>query len=811
MKRHVKIPILTTFLQLSDSANVEVIWLKHNKWGNYLKILLSIFLLGLNSNVQAGMSDPPETSTSNPKYYVIQSADTKGYVTYNSGLANHRITLESSVADEALWYFEAASNGGVKIVSKALAESNDKYLTSTRVSATSNLGVYSSTGTVFYINPNPYDVVGCVVSTSQAGSTNCWKTDKVGSNCYLVLDDLSNDEGFKWIFKSYDDLLEEAEENGVDISTYKTQDKTSGANFNSLINAINTAKNSATAQSLTSGKKYLLKNRRYGYYLNSNGTSFYGASTPTDYSTWEYQNSGTPTLTNVALNVSIGLINASGNDAPSFTLNTSRDEVFNATVIKSSDGDSRFIAFNGITRGTVIHKTYYFAMVSSKTIEGREGQSFSSDWELIEAVEGENYDHVILSEDELMPENYESNQETYFFRIRNVGRDVKNYAADKQFDGGGWLEDVDHTHFEFRKEETSSTAAMFVQEEAELFYTAKDAEVYVAMPDMTHASALWEFIPVGRASTSNENATGLVSPEHNIYIVRNANTGKYIFGESLTENQNDATKFYLTKLVDGQYAFNVYSGTNSSGADSNSGAIRVTKTGEGYHGGLTLSNETAIVNTNSAWLIMPAPTLALNIMTMSTAEDPSEWSTFYYPFDVKPTDLAEGRSINIFQGGWSKEPTDGKTGVVKMIEVEDVPAGNPVFVRTNMNNGESFGPLMLKVYPANSGKLVTDASVFEGNAWEGIVESEGHYFGESWKDYWILNRNSKGELKLLHPAGNYLLPNRAYISNNSAQQSYGVNVRLSYIDMIIPGDEGVTPSGIDHLRVNVEGIDAIYH
>ena len=167
-------------------------------------------------------------------------------------------------------------------------------------------------------------------------------------------------------------------------------------------------------------------------------------------------------------------------------------------------------------------------------------------------------------------------------------------------------------------------------------------------------------------------------PQHNIYIVRNANTGKYIYGESLTENQNEATKFYLTTLVDGQYAFNVYSGTNSSGADSNSGAIRVTKTADGYHGGLTLSNEAPIVNTNSAWLIMPAPTLALNIMTMSTTEDPTEWSTFYYPFDVEPTDLASGRVINIFQGGWLKEPTDGKTGVVQMIEVEDVPAGNPV-------------------------------------------------------------------------------------------------------------------------------------
>jgi len=174
--------------------------------------------------------------------------------------------------------------------------------------------------------------------------------------------------------------------------------------------------------------------------------------------------------------------------------------------------------------------------------------------------------------------------------------------------------------------------------------------------------------------------------------------------------------------------------------------------------------------------------------------------------------MAEGREITFYHGAWIVEPDYNgdpqRFGSVEMNEVVDVPAGNPVIVRTNTNGGESFGKLLLNIFPAGSGELETDPSVFEGNAWRGIAESEGHYFGDDWRDYWILSKNRNGDLKLLHPAGNYLLPNRAYIDNASAQSSMGGNVKLSSINLVFPSDE---TTAIQNVVVNHNIDNAIYN
>jgi len=801
---------------------------RKRKMGNhpfymFLFALLTSFCI--SSTAMAADNKLPETSTAvAPKYYVIQNARSGGYMQYEGkdrlGGVN-RTKMESSVANSSLWYFEADGQG-VKVVSKGAAEdskADGKYLTNDLY--LNNLARYKLSGTTFYIGNNPYDQIGCVVSTNANLSSDCWNET---NSSYIGLSNLSNDEGYKWIFKSYDDLLEDAAANGVDISAYENLDHANATNFQTVISAIASAKAAKQVQSPDANKKYLLRNRRYGYYLNSNGTSFYGTSVPTDYSTWVFTTiGGTAALVNrdVTDGVSIRL-NTSASDHKFYSLDPSVAQSYNATVIASSDGDQRYVAFAGTTvREGLTNHTYYMAMVSSLTVEGREGQSYSSDWEFIEAQEDVNYDKVILSEAELIPAD-DNPLNASFFRIRNVARDVVDYASDKKFEAGGWLEDVDHVHAQYRIEETAATAFSWVQEEAQWMYDARNAEVYAAMPDMTHASALWEFVRVGHASTDNENATGVISPEHNIYIIRNANTGKYISATpaanglvNLTENKSEAAMVYLSQLVDGQYALYLYAGTDFSGGnagkDSNGGAFRVTSTDEGTRAGMTLLADAATVNTNSAWLIKKAPTLELSIMTTETT-DGYEWSTLYYPFDVQLADVTGTREVKFFHGGWKSEPdysgTPVKVGVVEMNEVADVPAGNPVIVRSTTNNGETYGALTLNVYPAGGMDTTTDPSVFEGNVWKGVVESEGNYFGDDWRNYWVLSKRANGELKLLHPAGNYLLPNRAYIDAESAQ-TLGSNVKLSSIDMIFP--EGTDmPTAIVDIEENTQD-GAIYN
>ena len=263
-----------------------------------LAVLLCCNGLGF-TNVMAQDNKLPETSTADaPVYYVIKNCETNKYMKYNGHGTTSYMKLDATVSDASLWYFEGSSvEDGCKIATKAgAADGNSyRYLTNGEYSL-NRIGKYSADGSTFYIHHNPSDMIGCVISTTSGtpyeGMAKCF--EEYGSN-EVAMNNLGGGEDFKWVFKSYDDLLEDASANGVDISAYENLDKTSGDNFNSLINAINNAKSAMTPQTAESGKTYLLKNRRYGYYLNSNGTAFYGAATATDYSTWTFQNiGGTP-------------------------------------------------------------------------------------------------------------------------------------------------------------------------------------------------------------------------------------------------------------------------------------------------------------------------------------------------------------------------------------------------------------------------------------------------------------------------------------------------------------------------------------
>ena len=48
-----------------------------------------------------------------------------------------------------------------------------------------------------------------------------------------------------------------------------------------------------------------------------------------------------------------------------------------------------------------------------------------------------------------------------------------------------------------------------------------------------------------------------------------------------------------------------------------------------------------------------------------------------------------------------------------------------------------------------------------------LAEEIPYFTGTEWKNYWVLSHNSNNDLRLLHPAGNYLLGNRAYLTAES--------------------------------------------
>ncbi len=804
---------------------------------------LSIIGFGNNLSIYAGVADPPTLSTAeSPTYYVIMNVSFGTYLRYEGHDRNRpRLRNLSDMNDASLWYFTSANSStraqdGVNFVSKGAIDETHAYVTNTFEGPclsydrqyNSNLAFFEQpeANTIWYVHKSPYDNAGCVISHTAGqpttGTTNCWYYDKVAligeDNYFIKLGNLENQDYYKYAFYSYQDLLNLAAAIGMNTTSYESADRTSGASFKTLITAINTFKSNTSTPTLTEGS-YLLRNRRTGLYMNTNGTALTGVSTPTQYSVWRIKNEGGTwfivSKDDPANGTSIRL--TTGQEQP-WDLDPAHSQAFNPTVGRSSDGDPRYLKLQySETTGTVIPTTTTYSLSMHTTdhyIYRTTSGGITSDWELIPVTkdangvmtyttEGEEHTAypVVESEDALIPVD-DSPANVRYFRIQNMTRSVSAYDEDR-FNGGGWLEDVDKMHFTYRIESVSADGKVFEYDknlqEATLMYSAKDVPFYAAECDMSHASALWEFVLIGRGSVNDENATGLISPEHNIYALRNANTGMYIKGVSdvvnedsrsflkTTDSRNDAVKFYLTKLVDGQWAMNVYGSTNGSGSDVANGCLYIDGQSAGYHGGLTWSsNKVAAADSHSAWSIIAAPTLELPMLLRDLVREDGDtghnelydWTTFYYPFDVTLSNQnPDGQEVNIFVGQWEDTYTYSsgkKGGKINMTEVNDVPAENAVFIRSTKNNGESYTKLILNVWAAGSGMTTSQPTEFLNNVWKGNIESgdvidgNPNYIATTWRDYWILSKNFNGYLRLLHPAADYLLPNRAYIDAQTA-------------------------------------------
>ena len=822
---------------VNTSCSFFPVWLQKTLRMLSAMCLPAAFVCSLHAT--ADVTDPPVTTTdeSAPVYYLIQNWDSKEYY-MNDGSSNALWSTEGVTnvtsgtskhdVDDYLFYF-VASGEGYLIGSKTAGAG--KYLNETQLyystlrgsasAALSSETGFKAEGTTWYIEKCQYNNVG--VEIKDANGKYWQKSHPGGHTSYwaIGLEDTADDNKQVWILWSFDDLVAEAQAHGVTGIDYENLDASQGSSFKTLVDAIKAKQTSSYVSdyqsNFTSGN-YLIRSRQYGTFLNTNGTAMSGTTAPTQYSVWNVSlYSGELTITGCDEKV----IYTKDSGTTNVTWNIGADgSVWHPAFAASSDNNNRYISF---TANGTNNNPRYFGMGKTAT-ETKTDIRPSIDWELIPVaadntytIDGQTYTvaESITAEDDIVAEDLASGS---FFRIANVARQVEASEHD-QFYGGGWLEDVDHTHFTNRKQETPVTAHQFDQTEADRMYGARTVDFYAALPNMSHANALWQFELIGHGSGGGENATGLISPEHNIYALRNANTGKYVGNNVITEaetqffqtatNKNDAAKFYLEKVFDGQYLMWLYGGTDfSSATDSPEGTFAISGTTDGYHAGLAKA-ATAQRNTATAWIIMPAPTLHLPVLLAGVSEETGknyhlyDWTTFYYPFDVQISDdNPSSLQATIYQGAWAGTylyDSGKQGGSVQMNPVDDVPAGQAVFVGC----APGTGTIVLNVYPAGSGHTATPSDAFDGNVWKGIAESEEkELFGANgWRDYWILSKNKNSLMKLLHPAGNYLLPNRAYIDAETVATL--TNAKISAFDLMIDETTGIkTVYGNDNFQLS---------
>ena len=797
-------------------------------------LLMGTFLLLGSARSLADVADPPVATTdeSAPVYYLIQNWDTKEYYLDDgtserlwsvNGITNVASGSTKHDVDDYLFFFVNSGNG-YKIGSKTAGPGRyldktdtfgaiEKHLRSSHTSSSRETG-FTGTGTIWQIAKCQYNNVGVEISD---GEGNYMARHHSGSYNYIHLASTADVNEQVWVLWSFDELVEEAKRHGVTGIDYDTLNPQQGSSFKTLVDAI-TAKQTTSyvtdfINSFENGH-YLIRNRQYGTYLNTNDHAMAPTTLPTQFSVWKIERAnGELTIVGEG-NQAIRLANGNTSDAQ-WTLDDASATVWHPDFSHSFDNNNRYISFTGVNYTSGLStKTYYFGMGKTAAERKTEGRA-SADWELIPVSDDNTYERngktyaletSIQSEDELVSDNI---AQSMIVRVRNVTRSVEKPDEDV-FDGGGWLEDVDHVHFTYRVSEENTGDDTFgdrpffwERTDAELMYSARSTEFYAARPNRYHASALWQMQCIAQSATTHDAATGHILPEHNIFVLRNLNTGKYIKTSGATENggriypvtteeEREAAKFFMQKLIDGQYGFYLYHGTDAEGHDlDDGGSFYIDGQGDGWQGGLCYDSSLhPTMNSNAAWVVSPAPTLDLQLLVTEIKPESNknfhefDWTTLYYPFDVVPAPQ-DGQQVTIYQGGWAGqyiiEGSNQKGGNVQMNKVTDVPAGNAVFVSSNKPGGESFAKITLNVYPPESGETTAKAEDFAGNVWRGIVESDGDpsYLwgdGQGWRDYWVLTKNKSEFLRLLHPAGSYLLPNRAYLDAETVEVMNGSRV-----------------------------------
>lgn len=785
------------FLQLHYFCRLEKntgLILTSNKTSSYMRkftffLFLAILAGGGELNkVFAQRASIPQNSTSGSRvYYLVQNASTKAYLFHDdnssrlwarTSIETYSPALSSRVypIDGYLFYFDAAE-GGVKIGNKAVGEG--QYLTNASAAA-NDLGTFNATGSVWAFERSTLNATGLMVRNGASG-TNYWCHDRAAGYNYVKLETAGSEDKdyYIWRFISIDDLKEEAEANGVESSVYESFDGSDPAHFKTLVEAIASAKSASSVPTIADGE-YLLINRRHNLYLDGNGTALKGVGSPTQDAVWTLSTTGgVRTLVNKTQDISIRVTDNSGHAATadptaSFSLDPAVTQSFSIRLTKSSDGDARFVTLyhSVANRYGTTHNLYVALETPDADINARSTQGYSSDWGFV-TVDDYLDESGLLAQDITELPTYVTDaaaiSEDCFYRLQNVARSY-TYHDDDNPGFGGWLEDVDHQHI---RADLGNTNA----ELAEVQAAAGSSEFYCADKDMSHASALWQFVVISHAALGSEEATGVLATEHNIYVLRNANTGKYIkqgFNEvggksyhQVTALKSEAQPFYLSELADGEFALWEYTYTDSEGYDHNNGAMAIDGSGTGYRAGLTRST-TATVNTASSWHILPAPQIRLNFVNRAENNNTNDnWTTFYYPFDAVPQ-AADAEEVEIYAGAWIKDDVQ-----IAMVRMDDVPAGNAVMVRS-----AAAGNYFLNIYPAGSGQCTQTDDDFDGSCWRGLVESDGlQYNGLSarydseWRNYWILGTNRAGDVRLLHPAGDWLLPNRSYLDAVTTQST----------------------------------------
>ncbi len=794
-----------------------------------LSCALLLFLLFRIVGTAQGI-DPtklPDVSTNpSPKYYVIRLSYPIGGNTYYvrcfpDHVGDNRITMypyndskygftqSSESNDNYLWYFvngtktdtETACQISNAAVSGKYLKHDKEYL--------DNIGTYdSSTSHKWYIRKHPHNYLGLGICQSDTYTgANFWVYDKSGSYHVIKLaatngGEVEHSEATTWIILSYEDLVEEA--NSLGVTGYSTTG-TEAEKFSSVITAIESFKKShqGAAFNISDGD-YLIRSRKYHTYLTmlENNVKGIDGKLLTS-SIWNIRKNsdGTYTLRNNADRDSLMKVN-----------NTTH--IYTKVV---SDGDINYLRFDDSNGGTP--STLRIGDNGTTNAKTSRDLNFYADFELIPYTSVSDIPADMLVQGELAAAEEELTDQSdkhRYFRIAN-------YLQPERF-----VEDVDHEIYEYKTTQTYGD----VEKHADNimgdgygdyqyceWYDSKHnpmVDIFVKNRDFSHINNLWEFelvLAKDGSSLGDDHATGVIRGDnpHNLYRIRNVNSGKYI-GEPktgniylpLTRTKTEAAIFWLEYRENGQYAIILRDNANSINSPVAKGYMSLKRNADVsglMDGGIewvsTTSANNATANSKGAWYLHKAPFVELEMNNAKAKGDGSpeieySWATIYLPFTARLPLEELDNGVKMYKAKWDSEKKKLQMKATgESTAYQGLFVAGPQYFENESSEGNS-------VYKGEDGnririEIADNISVndefFADNAFEGVTEGEGTSFyntdieskwgvNKGYKEYYVIGSavvsgeggdgtvsTDKVKLRLQFPWGPYLYANKAFVRN----------------------------------------------
>lgn len=831
--------------------------------------ILAFFFAGIGS---ASAQSPVLTQ---PAKYVIQNVETGQFMQYNPNKSATKayVVFSSTIDNSVNAVWNLTKNGDGYLISC------DGKKLSAYLKSNLDIGYYKNcydtkrNATTFYIYKNPFSEYSYAVSTD---NQNTATIDNHNKNCWYIYYAKDGAYGFEsreyryWLcstedtplnqkttnggsnyahlsnfrFFTYADLYNKAKRLGYGNGTNTDEnlaigDSTSNANYATLVNWLVSKESSNAATTFTSSlldttSCVLLVNRRYGTYLamDTKG-AYYSANAITSDCLWvpfhsddhqhykflHYGNANPLIVNGTAL----------------LTLQPSADADTVAVGGKDKNGNARLdsLGYFRIGDGVTTPTWMTIDWVGTTTRHGLKKETTYS-YKIIERQGDESASQPFVGEDwSFVPYDFNdkiestatretSIKDSLFFRLQNEGYSLANK-------GSGWLVDVDRTDMRnfdpFLSNKTGTADAT-----SKGGYDSDDDYVDVASVRKTQlsstgsrgkatAASLWHLIRVAKAN-SNEPAIGITGThDHDIYRIKNANSGKYL-GYTLNNNnttnnfihlvdkKDDAALFWLEDIGRGQYAIAMRDPSEHD-YDKLKGYLQILAPSdpsnnqeiEYYRAGLQLGsiNKPAAGGVG-AWSILQATSVHAKTATSTAEEDKAlsnklfpkvtddeglRYVTAYYPFDVIPT----SPYAKAFRAEWA----DPQHTTVRFVECKGIiPAYKGALVV--VPNENKHANIEYNVFAATAKN-----SEYDNDILTGIVESEQMDFKQLGankvdtaalrQSIYILtteieNGGNPGyqtvPLGLYHPDDEYLMENRCFIRLAGAGASLAKELNVTF-------------------------------